>query len=152
MPSISIVAVREQYPGKTDAEVAAELAEKEEYVVIVRYKLKPYGPFTSFGLCWTYTEAGDYLLNQNLHDVEVLYDRRNTAQIFPKVLHNPEAIKRNIIFKKDGRASEPCCWNCRHFAITLANNYLCCKEQMGRGVAEVEKTDLCNFWNERPMS
>jgi len=151
MPSISIVAVREQYPGKTDAEVAAELAEKGEYVVIVRYKLKPYGPFTSFGLCWTYAEAGDYLLNQNLHDVEVLYDRRNTAQIFPKVLHNPEAIKRNIIFKKDGRASEPCCWNCRHFAITLANKYLCCKEQMGRGVAEVEKTDLCNFWNERPV-
>jgi hypothetical protein len=100
MPSISIVAVREQYPGKTDAEVAAELAEKGEYVVIVRYKLKPYGPFTSFGLCWTYAEAGDYLLNQNLHDVEVLYDRRNTAQIFPKVLHNPEAIKRNIILKR----------------------------------------------------
>jgi len=149
MPSISMVAVREQYPGKTDAEAAAKLAEKGEYVIVVRYKLKADGPFASFGLCWTYAEADNYLLNQNLHEVEVLYDRRNTGQLFPKILHNPEAIKRNITFEKDGRASEPCCWNCRHFAITLSNNHLCCKEQMGRGVAEVERTDLCNYWNER---
>jgi len=151
MPSISMVAVREQYPGKTDAEIAAKLAEKGQYVVIVRYKLKADGPFASFGLCWTYAEADDYLHNPNLHDVEVLYDRRNTGQIFSKVLHDPEAVKRNIAFEKDGRASEPCCWNCWHFTITLSNNYLCCKEQMGRGASEVERADLCKFWKERPL-
>ena len=128
MPSISIDTVREQSPS-TDAEAAAKLAEKGEYVIIVRYKLKADGPFTSFGLCWTYAEADNYLLNQNLHEVEVLYDRGNTTQIFPKILHNPQAIKRNIIFEKDGRASEPCCWNCRHFAVILSNNHLAARSK-----------------------
>jgi hypothetical protein len=151
MASISISTVREQYPGKTDAEAAARIAEEGGYVIVVRYKLMSDGPFTNFGLCWTYAEADNYLFNQNLHDVEVIYDRRNTAQAIPKVLHNAQAIKRSITFGEDGRASEPCCWNCRHFTITLSSSHLCCKDQMGRGVVEVERGDLCDFWKQRTV-
>lgn len=149
MASISISTAQKQYPGKTEKEAAAKIAEEGGYVIVVRYKLQPDGPYTNFGLCSTYAEADNYLFNQNLHDVDVIYDRRNTNQGVPQVVHNAQAITRTLKFDEDGHASEPCCWNCRHFTVSLDGSHLCCRDQLGRGVVEVQRGDLCNFWQQR---
>lgn len=80
MASISISGVRENYPGKTDAEAAAAIAsEDESIVIIVRYKLFPDKDYSNFGLCYRAEEADNYYFNTNLHDVETIYDRRKQS-------------------------------------------------------------------------
>ncbi|MGV8073111.1 MAG: hypothetical protein AB2L11_00920 [Syntrophobacteraceae bacterium] len=150
MASISIQTVRAQYPGMTDAQAAARIAEEKGhfFVIVVRYKMEREGPYTNFGLCRTYAEADDYLFSEHLYDVEVIYDRRRTEPI-PKVVHNAQAIERCMTFEGLGRASEPCCWNCRYFNIPLSGGYLCCRDHAGKGVTEVQREDLCDFWDAR---
>jgi hypothetical protein len=150
MASIGIDTVREQYPGRTDEEAAAKIAEQGGYVIVVRYKLKPDGPYTNFGLCQTYAYADNYLFNRNLYDVDVIYDRRNAKQGPRQVVHSAQAIARSIKFDLRGRASQPCCWNCLHFSASMTGTYMCCKDSMGQGVVEVQRGDLCDFWRQRP--
>lgn len=152
MASINIETVRKQYPGMTDAQAASHIAEEGDFVIVVRYKTESEGPYTNLGLCSTYAEADNYLFNEKLHDADVIYDRRNTSIPIPKILHNAQAIARNIIFDNNGRANEPCCWNCRHFNIPLSGNYICCMDQAGKGVVEIQRGDLCDYWVARDSS
>lgn len=78
MSSISIN--RDQYPGKSDEEIAEAIAKKYGYIVIVRYKNSAGSPeFTNFGTCQTEDEIHGYLTSPYCHDVEVIYDGRTTA-------------------------------------------------------------------------
>ena len=152
MASINISLAQERYPGKTEKEVAEIIAEEGDYVIVVKYKLQPDGPYTNYGLCRTYDETDNYLFNENLYDVDVIYDRRNTTKPIPEILHNAQAITRNITFEEGGYAPEPCCWNCRHFTIPTSGEYLCCRDQSGRGVVKIQRGDLCNYWHARHPS
>jgi hypothetical protein len=149
MPSVSIDSARKRHPGKTDEEVAVALAEEGGYVIVVRYRLSPDGPYSNLGLCRSYAEADDsYLFNESLYDVDVVYDRRRAGPP-DKVLHDAQAVKRRITFREDGYATEPCCWNCMHFSISLSGTQLCCRDALGRGVVQVDRGDKCVFWQQR---
>ncbi len=148
MATIDISYAKERYPGMTEEEVAAAMAKEDGYVVVVRYKLRPGKPYECFGVCWTYEEADAYLRAQHLTDVEVVYDRRRAEREPPKVTHNAQNISRSIVFGESGQASEPCCWNCAYFTVTLPGLYLCCKGEAERGNVQVHRSDWCSFWKE----
>lgn len=151
MASISISETQEKYPGKTEEEIAEKIADEGDYVIVVKYKLQPDGPYTNYGLCWTYSEADDYLFNENLYDVDVIYDRRRTDRGVTEVVHNAQAITRPIKFNDDGYASESCCWNCLQFSTSLDGTHLCCRDAAGRGVVKVQQGDICDFWQQRTV-
>ena len=148
MATIDISYAKKRYPGMTEEEMAAAMAEENGYVVVVRYKLRPGKPYECFGVCWTYEEADGYLRAPHLTDVEVIYDRRQAERDPPKVIHSAQKISRSIVFGELGQASEPCCWNCSHFTFTISGLYLCCKDEAGRGNVQVHRSDWCSFWKE----
>jgi hypothetical protein len=82
MASINIASTREKYPGKNDQDIAKALAEKSDYIGVVRYKNSPASrDFTNFGLCRTEAEIRGYLTSPYCNDVELIYDGR--AALFP---------------------------------------------------------------------
>ena len=80
MPSLIIKIMRENYPGKSDAELARAYAQEYGYLAIVRYKSNGASDFTHVGVCRTKSEIRNYLTSPNCCDAEVIYDRRPTAQ------------------------------------------------------------------------
>jgi ankyrin repeat protein len=76
MPSMSISQVRSKYPDKTDAELAAIVAAKDGYIVVVRYKAAPTGSYTDFGCCRNTEELIRYLNSPHCYAPEVAFDRR----------------------------------------------------------------------------
>ena len=82
MSSIDIKSVRSDFPGMPDGEAAKALAEKYNYIAVVRYKRSPDGAeFTNFGTCTTEAEMRGYLTSPYCHDAEVIYDARSA--LFP---------------------------------------------------------------------
>ena len=63
-----------------------------------------------------------------------------------KSIHYPDAIKRNIKFKQSGKASDACCWNCSNFNIVHGGKYWCSEYMI-----EVDRSDLCSFWQQRTI-
>lgn len=75
----------------------------------------------------------------------------NPGQILPlsivkerKQIHNAQAIKRDIKFEESGEASAQCCWNCYYLSITLEEKHWCAEDMM-----EVDRRDLCSYWQHR---
>lgn len=54
------------------------------------------------------------------------------------------ADEKEIVFQADGRASEPCCWNCKDFTICLGGEQFCVRQDR-----HVDRSDLCNAWQPR---
>jgi tetratricopeptide (TPR) repeat protein len=76
MGSVSIEAKRQEFPGKSDQEVAEALALKYGYVAIIRYKSHESGAYSDFGCCLTDAEIQGYLSSPACYDPESLYDAR----------------------------------------------------------------------------
>ena len=76
MGSVRINGIRAEFPGRSDAEVAAAFAAKYGYLVIVRYKRRAGGDYDHFGCCVTGEEVAGYLRSSSCHDVEIVCDRR----------------------------------------------------------------------------
>ena len=71
---------RDEYPGKSDAEIAEVIAKKYGYIVVVRYKNSAGAfEFTNFGTCQMEEEIHGYLSSPYCHDAEIIYDGRTTA-------------------------------------------------------------------------
>lgn len=70
MGSMSIP--REEYPGKTDAEIAEALAAKYGFVAVIRYKNSPSDTeYTTFAVCQTVEEIDRNLDIQ--YEPELIY-------------------------------------------------------------------------------
>ena len=50
-------------------------------------------------------------------------------------------VGREIRFEEDGRASEPCCWNCKDFTICVGGEQFCVRRETG-----VDRGDVCSAW------
>lgn len=73
MSSMSID--RNEYPGKTDAEIAEILAKKYGFIAVIRYKnVRESTEFTDFGTCQTEEEIQRYL--NTPYEPELVYDGR----------------------------------------------------------------------------
>jgi len=79
MGSISIKALRSEYPGKSDAEIATKLAEGEGYVTVLRYKSRGSPDYTDFATCILNEQVEGYFNSTSCSDVEILYDIRSCA-------------------------------------------------------------------------
>ena len=79
MSSLSLFNLREQYSGLSEEDIAKTLAEKYQYVAIVRYKNQPDGPFTNFGCCDTQEKLDSYFESPYCHDTELIYDGRKKS-------------------------------------------------------------------------
>lgn len=87
MGSLSISYLKESFPGKTDKEIAAALAEKEGYITVLRYKSLGANDFTDFAVCTLGEEVTGYFNSPNCQAVEILYDIRSQAlTITPELL------------------------------------------------------------------
>jgi hypothetical protein len=68
------------------------------------------------------------------------------------IIHDQQAVKRNIHFKTDFsiheeiRASEECCWNCLNSQMNYDGSLWCNREY-----DEVDYRDLCISWNKEKM-
>jgi hypothetical protein len=72
--------MREQYPGKSDAEAAKAYAMKNGYIVIFRYKNSSSAPdFTNIGTCTMEEEIHGYMSSPYCHNAEIIYDGRATS-------------------------------------------------------------------------
>jgi hypothetical protein len=82
MGSQDIDAIRSNYPGKSDPEIAKALAEKYGHIAIVRYKNSASSSdFTNIGTCRSEAEIRGYLTSPYCHAAEIIYDAR--AALFP---------------------------------------------------------------------
>lgn len=82
MSSLGIESIREDYPGKSDAEAAQAFAEKHGYIAIIRYKSSSEASdFSNIGTCDTEAEIRGYLTSSSCHNAEVIYDGRSA--LFP---------------------------------------------------------------------
>jgi len=82
MGSRSIKSIREDYPGMSDSEAAKALADKYDYIAVVRYKNSVNAfDFTDIGTCKTEAEIQGYLTSPYCHNAEIIYDGR--AALFP---------------------------------------------------------------------
>jgi hypothetical protein len=79
MSSLNIQTMRDEYPGKTDAEAAQAYAQKHGCIAIVRYKSRGASDFTNIGTCTMESEIHGYLTSPYCNDAEVIYDGRSTA-------------------------------------------------------------------------
>ena len=80
MGSLNIHTMRNEYPGKSDADAAKAFAQKYGYIAIVRYKnSSSASDFTNIGTCKMEDEIRGYLTSPYCHDAEILYDGRATA-------------------------------------------------------------------------
>lgn len=79
MGSISIQTVRELYPGRSDIEIAAKIAEEEGYIVVLRYRSRGARDYTDFATCTLSEEVKGYFSSPYCNDVEILYDIRSQA-------------------------------------------------------------------------
>lgn len=88
MSSIGIEYLREKYAGKTDPEIAEEMAKNEGYVVIVRYKSSSTASdYSNFGTCHMEEEVHGYLNSPYCHDVEIIYDaRKKVLRVTPEII------------------------------------------------------------------
>ncbi|HBG60395.1 MAG: hypothetical protein A2Y03_00380 [Omnitrophica WOR_2 bacterium GWF2_38_59] len=88
MSSIGIEYLREKYPGKTDPEIANEMAKRDGYVVIVRYKSSSTArDYSNFGTCHMEEEVNGYLNSPYCHDVEIIYDaRKSVLRVTPEMI------------------------------------------------------------------
>ncbi len=87
MGSVSIDGLRERYLGKSDKQIAAALAKEDPGIfAIVRYKLFRDKRHSNFGICWNVVEIDNYLLNDALFGVEIIYDRRNEVRDVREIL------------------------------------------------------------------
>ncbi len=78
MSSISID--RDKYPGKSDAEIAEEMAREYGFIAVVRYKNSAdASEFTNFGTCQMEEEIEGYLSSPYCHNSEIIYDGRAAA-------------------------------------------------------------------------
>jgi len=50
-------------------------------------------------------------------------------------------VEKKIRFEEDGRASEPCCWNCKDFTVCLGGEPFCVRQERA-----VDRGDLCDCW------
>lgn len=79
MGSISREFLRRKYPGKSDAEIAAQLAEEGGYVAVLRYKSSGALDYTDFATCILDEEVDGYFNSPYCSDVEILFDIRSRA-------------------------------------------------------------------------
>lgn len=80
MSSLNIQLIRNDYPGKSDAEAAEAYAQKWGFIAIIRYKNSTSSSdFTNIGTCRMEDEIRGYLSSPNCHSAEVIYDGRATA-------------------------------------------------------------------------
>ncbi len=88
MSSINIWTLRRQYPGKGDTEIAAQLAEKDGYVVVLRYKSRIMGAadYTNFAVCTLPEEVESYFDSPNCGDVEILHVRSRAHEVTQTLL------------------------------------------------------------------
>ncbi len=87
MGSISIETLRRQYSGKSDTEIAAQVAEENGYIVVLRYKSRSAPDYTDFATCMVAEEVKGYFNSPYCHDVEILYNIRSRAlEITPTLL------------------------------------------------------------------
>lgn len=78
MSSLNIQIMRNEYPGKSDAEAAKAYAQQHGCIAIVRYKSRGAPDFTDIGICTMESEIRGYLTSPYCSDAEVIYDGRST--------------------------------------------------------------------------
>lgn len=80
MGSLNIQSIRDEHPGKSDADAAKAYAQKWGFIAIVRYKnSSSASDFTNIGTCKMEDEIRGYLTSPYCHSAEVIYDGRSTA-------------------------------------------------------------------------
>ena len=86
MGSVSIEGKRQEFPGKSDREVAEALALKYGFVAVIRYKSNAAGDYSDFGCCLTAAEVEGYLSSPHCHDPEIVYDARSGSLLITEHL------------------------------------------------------------------
>ncbi len=83
MSSLNIESIREEFPGKSDEQIAEALAKKDHCLAVLRYKKKDARDFTKFALCWIADDINAYFESPYCRDVQVLYNGRPSAHYCP---------------------------------------------------------------------
>ena len=88
MATIPLNTLREKFPGKSDWDIAAALAERYKYEAIVRYKHQSSSTYDHFGCCSSQDQAAGYLNNPNCKDPELIYGQgaKGPPSLFARLL------------------------------------------------------------------
>ena len=87
MGSLGLYNLRQEYPGKSDEEIARLLADKYGYVAVVRYKNSPDSvDFTNLGCCGTQDKLDGYFSSPYCHHTEIVYDGRRQSLFITEAL------------------------------------------------------------------
>ncbi len=77
MGSVGLHLLRQDNPGKSDAELARILAEKYGHMVVVRYKnTEGLENFTNLGCADSQAAVDEYFNSPYCHETEIVYDVR----------------------------------------------------------------------------